>query len=224
MTAGVAVYNDSGTLLFDENCQNLAVFAAGTGTISSLGYINSFQVANCKYPLLAIKANGRAWGTTTFAADGTTVNVFISGDPGVQVTWYLFDRTVTASNYGLVVYRADGSIAFDAAQKNARVVDVWTGDFNTGLGTRTYPGGRSYAICWLKLGYLYKKYSKFISTNNYQTQFEETFSNIQSWNGTSLTVNSVFTVTNDVTTGVPVTPITNDSSAWAIAVLDVTGY
>ena len=231
MTTGIQVYNDYGSILVDENYSNLAVRQKGSATISSYGYITTFKVPNCTSPMVAVQAsNGLANASTWLDSDGTTLNVYIGGDPGTAVTWWVFDVPINPASYGLVIYKSDGSLAFDATKQYIRIVDVVSGsDFPTPPYTKSYPSGRSYGFVTLKAGYW-----RWIHSNPDSGAPDN--GNTLGWVVTTQTKGtrakfSGQTVTVDYwteSTSVPgpkgVNLNANNSPQWKYAIVDVTGY
>lgn len=225
MTAGIQIFNDSGTVQFDQDYTNLALKTKGTFTIGSPGY-TTVQVANCKTPLVAVILAGSFAVFQWFSADGTTLNFSVSGTVGAAVTYYVFDQPGAPANYGLVVYRADGSVAFDATKQYARIVGVLAGtSFTDNAGTYSYPAGRTYALIVGKPGRYTEVVTNTVGTfpnlkyNRDTTEKGSRFT----LNGTQVTISSISETTTDYDVGPGVFYI-NDSSSWSVIVADVTGF
>lgn len=124
----------------------------------------------------------------------------------------------------LVVYKSDGSIAFDSRNKPCRVVAILSGTIGlspTGTGTVTYPAGRSYAVIRLRNA----GYSQPIGTGtpgNMIWKWDYYWLNV-SVVGNQVTVSQ--TVEHDPESfGPGPLPPARGNPNWRLAVIDVTGY
>jgi hypothetical protein len=139
-------------------------------------------------------------------------------------TYYLFALQETSpSESGLLVYAPDGTVAFDALQKFARVVDVVGGvNYLDGLGTRTYTSGRQYAVAFLRP----TSHQNTYTWSGMDGPYVETIRVVGDVSGNQVTF-------EDVTTHNALPPPPDgsnptisviDQGPWQAAVLDVTGY
>lgn len=224
-TAGIQVVNDAGTLLFDQDYVNVALRTKGTFTIGSLGY-TTIQIANAKVPMIAVRLAGGFSAYQWFSSNGTTLNFMVRGPVGAVVTYWYFDEPTAPANYGLVVYRANGTVAFDATKQYARVQDVIAGSSLTNnVGTHYYPTGRTYAVIVGKVG----MYTDVVTITtgvspNYKYKRETTNkATVVTLNGATVDISVSTEVVTDPDAG-PGVFYTNDSSSWNLILLDVTGF
>lgn len=208
--AQALIINSASTTLIDNLSNALAVRAKGSGSGNFTVPLPSNSVA----PVLALAGSADVYGAGPWS---------VSGSSGTT-NWWVFDTILTASSAGMLLLKADGTVAFDALQEYAVVVDVLSGpDANTGTGTFTYPAGRTYAVAFLKSSW----FSQTIITptgNGYYT-FHNYFRRVSSSvSGASITL-SKYEITGQESMPTQ-TPPNNEvsSESWTAAVLDVTGY
>lgn len=221
MTAGIQLFNDGGSVIFDQDYTNVSLKTKGTVTIGAGGY-TTVQVANCIMPVVALKFSGVGATYQWYSSNGTTLNIMMVGTIGASVTYYVFDQPGAPANYGLVIYRADGSVAFDATKQYARVADVWAGaNFITNTGTRVYTSGRTYAVVFGKMGHWHNGYNVISGTHHvWHDDYQDTQVSMSS---NQVTVGSVTHSELDPD-GSQSPAYVQSSESWSIMVLDVTGY
>lgn len=96
-------------------------------------------VIDQRFKTLVVQKSGTGWCRAVTDND----EVFELGDP----------VTLGNSDAALIVYTADGSVAFDSRQQTARYLDQKSGNVGpvpNGMGTYTYPAGRKYAVMVLE--------------------------------------------------------------------------
>lgn len=137
MTAGLLILNTHDTVLIDDTYSNLAV--RSSGTLPAGGGLRSVAVNSPDQPVPAIRSADYALAASR---NGNTGWIWSAG--GSQVHWYVFDTPVSSGDYGLQVFTASGSLAFDSGRQYARVRGV-----QSGIGSQTYDSGRLYAVACL---------------------------------------------------------------------------
>lgn len=125
----------------------------------------------------------------------------------------------------LVIYKADGKVAFDSRDNHCRVVGTLSGNIGqspVGLGTFTYPAGRKYAYILFR----YAVYSLAVAvsgtTGNYYWKWDF-YRTVATVSGNQVTVSQ--TVERDPERfGPGPLPPGRGSTSWSLVVIDVTGY
>lgn len=162
-----------------------------------------------------------AKGANATPPSGAVSPVSVADANGIT---YVFDVVQTPSTSGFVVLAKPGAlgpVAFDAMAKNARVIDIFGGSGpQSGLGTRTYPTGRTYAAGWLQksAAFTWSLVNPNIPTG--PRNLSTTTMGIAVGSTTVTTSSTTTTSTEDAgpTTG------TFGGGPWSAIVLDVTNY
>jgi hypothetical protein len=141
MSFGIMVRGEAGNLQVDESGSYSFFKQKGTvtttvpfGTANQGGKVNTYGdivVTGCNSPILAIRSNvccsyslistsGSTWTYRVYALGAAGQNT-----TGSVITYYVFDihPPASSSQYGLRVYRPDGSIAFDSDHRVMSVKD-----------------------------------------------------------------------------------------------------
>lgn len=166
MPAGFISYTDSGNIQITEELVNFGFLAKGTVTLGAAGsggvtgmtWVSGPQatitIANTLgYPpvlgivspipvaIFDVVLSGGNWVYKLVAEFGTS--------PGaVSIEWFAFGEVPNAvpDNYGMVVYRADGRVAFHTSYKPMRVSGFMQGSGTATSTLNTLPSGRKYAV------------------------------------------------------------------------------
>lgn len=237
-TAGVQVVNQFGTLLFDENYSNICLRYKGNAQVDWNGAVNpgpNFPYQGV-YPLFALTGNHTYRAANSYInSDGTVhgYGTIENGTPGVwrNIDYYEFDVPSGVSNSGIVVYKANGQVAFDAMKQYLRVVDVRSGTAGpngvTGGGTFTYPSGRKYAICIIKGSYTDHEFTTTgtddMGRHVFGTVTEYWQSTFQLTNN-QLVIGQMYYEDPFDDNGLKGVSHWNRSPQWSVAIIDVTGY
>lgn len=181
MATGFKCYSDGGTVQISEDYLCYAMTAKGSLTLTldptphpNPVYQGSVTVTGTA-PIIAIRAEqpccvvgiSNSGSTWTFNLRGGVVTT--------PVDYYVFDEAANApessDNFGLKVWRADGSLAFHSSTKVLRAVDFidlpepsdgWDGDpiqDADAMVARTYEPGRLYAIIQVSACFAFEKYN-----------------------------------------------------------------
>lgn len=156
MATGLKVWAQDGSnaLQIDEFYQNL--FMRHKGSTATDANDNPTYNTTRKWgvtisnmrnaPIVAIRCAVpcRSWAIST-GAGSYELRFVVNGPIGTAIEYYVFDtlHNEEASNYGLKVWNASGTLIFDAARKPMRVIDYL---LTINAGTSTYPEGRVYAV------------------------------------------------------------------------------
>jgi hypothetical protein len=140
MALGLFAKGDSGAVQIDENYHNLSLIQKSTvattanlpGSSTGISYYDLI-VPNCVAPVLALTCALAATYLISDISGSTYTFRILVGNPdraantaGTAVTYYLFDAPLAGgSGFGLKVFKADGSIAFNSNYPPMRVVDFW---------------------------------------------------------------------------------------------------
>jgi len=161
MTAGVLIYNDSGYIQITEQFANFVLLTKGTVNLDGTAWTNSsgggtwvcgshaqISVANSSGfpPLIAIQCATEVivFGANLVGANWVFDIVSVYGTAHTDtITWYAFGPTpnVIPANYGLEVFKADGTLAFHSTYGPIRITAALTA-----AGTTTMTAGRSCAL------------------------------------------------------------------------------
>lgn len=131
MSAGFSFVSDYGTQIIDQNFCMLeyrgkyTVTLSPTGTVTTPGYQGEvLAIGASDYPVAIVGRSGNTWSLRSVgAAPGSSI-------PSQMVTVYLFalpDQVSPVSHSGLIVYTAEGLLAFNSAKNYMRVVQVASG-------------------------------------------------------------------------------------------------
>lgn len=158
MTAGLEIINTSGSVLIDENYQNLAMSASGSFTFVSgdFGRVNvniPYKADGLRNPIMAIRVTGGYAGVRNTSKNAVTSvsTAVMFGQTGATVQWWCFDVPDVTSNAGLQVFNSAGTLVFDSGNKYARVLNYWMPANNsawTGAVQTLGGSGRTYAIAY----------------------------------------------------------------------------
>ena len=135
MTAGIQVWGDHGYRQIDDTYANLAFMVKLTATMGAASGQGSFCSVqyNGRNPVIAIRAGfplallgGSFDGVTYTWTFGTNANA-----AGASFDVYVFDSATSSGNFGLQVFKDDGSVAFDSNLKYMRVMAAVSPPANT---------------------------------------------------------------------------------------------
>lgn len=141
MPAGLQVIGSHGIIQVDENFSNLAY--RGSGSFSG-----SLTLSGLNFPVLAFRPGN---------VQGTSISRIVAGGGG-NFTWHftgsgsgnywLFDIPEQSGSFGLQVFRADGSLAFDSGRRYMKVVSGFYdfGNHNSGTNNTGASDSGSVAI------------------------------------------------------------------------------
>jgi len=155
MTAGLQVFNTSNFIQVDQDYTNLCLTNKGVSTTSAQagGYVgsyfdivvpqNKFMAVKCLYPI--------ALESTIISGTSRIYRYRLPSAPaGTQVNTYEFGPFdgVSAANYGLEIFKSDGSLAFSSSKNYMRVQAVMgVNDYAEILGqVYQLPEGKTYAV------------------------------------------------------------------------------
>lgn len=147
MPAGLQVFTDSGVMQIDQDNLNFGLRLKGTATCDQvLGgptgrRYASVQITNATAPMIAVHLNGEL-ALYRVSVSGSTWTFFFIGDPGQTFEWFIFDLYTAAigTNFGLEVYNAASSLAYNSGAPPAKIAGV--GTTFSGLNA-----SRKYAAC-----------------------------------------------------------------------------
>ncbi len=158
MPAGIEIRNDGGFLQIDQDYRNSMLLSKWSGTTYESGdfwalsgdRFQEIQVNfNSQLPLLGVSCAYQIALIDMVHNPSSPfpnyMRFFINNPTPVPVTFYAFGPQVASGgNYGLQVFNAAGTVAFDALNLPLRVA----GQIITPAdgGVYTYPAGRTYAI------------------------------------------------------------------------------
>lgn len=161
MPAGLQVWNASSTIQITDSYANLVFKEKRTLTLSGGGGTvqnprSATFTVNSANPLLAFGAGGMACLTNRSQVSAGVWSYTVHC-PASSLVVYIFDTVVPAAgSYGLQVFKADGSLAYDSTHKYAKIAAVlqptapipysaaWPVVFDT--RTVSAPAGRTYAV------------------------------------------------------------------------------
>lgn len=219
MPAGILVTNTSGTTLIDENYSNLALRTKGSSTIvaGNLGR-TTIAMSGMNSPMVAI-ASERFMGVKTMLSSLASFVVQGPQAGSWPFEYFVFDvPQPSGQTFGLMVYRADGSLAFDSGNKYARVVDIYGGaNLTDWEPTKTYAAGRKYAVVQLKRAY--RKEVENMGGGVYNITWYMSGSRVVS---NQVTGDMIVYKTDTVSPGSAPPSVTDYSATFAV--LDVTNY
>lgn len=224
MPAGLAVYNDAGTVQIDDQFANMALISKTNVTVgSSPDYYRPaaiYTVVSATPPIVAIQSTHRVVLQNITRSGNTWTFTYYGGAIGNIVTCYLFNKPVyQGSGSGLVVYDASGNVTFDSRQKYARVHALLQG---SGLSTQsfTYTAGRTYAAMQCKFaGYRESVYTPGINYTQDRIGMGISFSS----NVATISQVEIFT-SNVYYPGSSTAYNRQDWLDYSWLILDVTGY
>ena len=155
MPQGLYVANNAGILQIDNTITVLSYMGVGSVTAAPANpvigetptYI-SLEYGAMVSPTVAIRSEQRMrFSDCVFT--GINKGAWAFNPNYVNVTWeaYFFDTPRNTPNYGLVLYKPDGTVSFDGSKKLVVVHDTITlNPANNYTASRTYTTGRRYAV------------------------------------------------------------------------------
>lgn len=160
-TAGLQVFNDSGSIQVDITYRNLCL--RQKGTLTTTAYLPAGASAGCSYgsfnvtglttPIIAVGGSVTACPQTYYDSANSRHGFLISavGAIGTNVPYYIFDvPTELGSTSGFVVRDSSGVLVFDALQPALRVRGFYP---STSSNVSNLASGRTYAIAHPTLGF-----------------------------------------------------------------------
>lgn len=181
MPTGFQVLNDDGVYQITSDYRNLHMVAKGTATLSGPTYKDGGDRATytativrtgTEMPFLAIRSANLV-GYTEYTVSGTTTYTLYSLSSGT-VDWWFFDLIDPVStSFGLQVFKADGSLAYDSGANGLRLagLTVLPGSFSFPSDvSQTYPSGRIYAAIFSQAGLITDFYEHTSSPVVYRIQ------------------------------------------------------
>lgn len=164
MTAGLQVFNDWGTVQLDQDYISFSMSAKGTLAMTGdpANHPQPMTVGQItvtgQNPIIAFlppppSANGGAVHLLGRSQSGSQFTFYFSclGQQAFGLEYWVFDDAVmgmgAGESFGLQVYRADGSLAFDSGTKPLRIVGVvdLEPSATEPSGQIVVPSGRKYA-------------------------------------------------------------------------------
>lgn len=125
MAYGLNVSGDSGVIQVDDSYTNLALKQSGSIWVPAGLSGASFTVYGVNNPLLFVRTSGAAVYVQSDNNPPNPTYTFKSGEATAAGTvyWYLFDDSSipVSSGWGLSVYRADGSVAYNTDWKVLKI-------------------------------------------------------------------------------------------------------
>ena len=189
MVAGFWAKNDSGIVQVDENYVNICMVAKGSATLNdnypanTIGYLGTsarLTFAKSSYPFPPIIALRSGYYCNAFFArspggSNWLYDIMSNAPDGTAIDYYIFGTNlVHASDFGLLIKKANGDVCFSSDRPPLRVIDYLTGDitgtFNGSTGqiidaaTHNYGSGRTYAFI---SGFVAYRYSSTFSGANF---------------------------------------------------------
>lgn len=145
MFSGIQVFNDYGLLQIDSDFINMCFLRKGS--LSTTTYMNgSGVVTNPTRATVTVNDNELiAFSSTVPVAiigrDGNTVTLAAESPAGATINYWIFGGASAESDFGLQVYKSDGSLAFDSAWKLMNFLGGTSGNGNTSI-----PTGKTMAV------------------------------------------------------------------------------
>ena len=127
MAIGFQVFNDSNIIQIDQDYRNMSFirsFYVSTNAAWWGGYRSgTFTVASVEFPCLAFRSSYRTWVFLESRSGNSWTFRFVARVGGdITMSVYQFGEVPpSGSNYGLQVFRSDGSLAFDSNQNYFKV-------------------------------------------------------------------------------------------------------
>lgn len=164
MTAGIQIYNSTGTIQIDDSDPALAMREKRTvsvpaATLSGMVYVN-VTFTNVEFPMLAVRTGNTSSYvsvvTTSRSGSSITYRIGQTGTSALNVVCYFFDRPIpTSTSSGLKIYDTTGKCTFDSNHKHGvirREVTVSTGTPGSTTSV-TKPSGETWAAMFLRTSY-----------------------------------------------------------------------
>ncbi len=149
MPAGLTVYGDHGFVQITDSYSNLAFRQKGGVSLGSNGR-GSYSF-NATRPMVCVQSSSPV-ALLSSSNNGTAWTLAFNGSPGASLTVFVFDEPVPiGSNFGLQVFKADGTLAFDSNMNYMKIVGVVSPPggvpgYNQSWESSPLSGG-SYAAC-----------------------------------------------------------------------------
>ena len=138
MSHGLKVYNDANELTIDQDYANYALWTTGTisKAVNTLATPWAFPSVVSEPPLLFVYTPSVFMGSLGYDLSGGNFNgIYLcwqdggnSGATSLSVQYKLFVPTgrlgPSADAYGMRVFRADGSVAFDSGRDYMKIADL----------------------------------------------------------------------------------------------------
>lgn len=160
MSAGFSFLSDYGTSLIDQDYSMLEFRGKYTlaltpdGVVTTPGYVGEvLAIGASDYPVALVGKSGNTWSFRT-------ASMSVADQPSQTVTVYLFalpDQVSPVGTAGLMVYRADGAVAYNSLKRYMRVVDVATGS-NSTLSVSAVAGDYAALVCGSPASGLFVQY------------------------------------------------------------------
>lgn len=155
MPQGLYVVNNAGIMQIDNSVTVMSYMGMGAVTSAPanpvIGETPSYiakEYGAMVSPTVAIRSEYkmRFSGCVT---SGVNKGAWTFNPNYIEVPWeaYFFDTPRNTPNYGLVLYKPDGSVSFDGSKKLVVVHDtILLNPANSYTASRTYTAGRRYAV------------------------------------------------------------------------------
>ncbi|WP_231401582.1 hypothetical protein [Cupriavidus sp. WS] len=143
------MYGEHGFVQITESYSNLAFRQKAVITLGANGR-GSYSF-NATLPMVCVRSSSPV-ALLGSVNNGTSWTLTLNGTPGATVTAYVFDEPVPiGSNFGLQVYKQDGTLAFDSNMNYMKIVGVLSPPggapgYNQTWESNPLPAG-AYAAC-----------------------------------------------------------------------------
>lgn len=158
MTTGLEVINDFNTIIIDSNYSNFMLSQTGVVTTTAQEAVGGFIVyrgnitTSATNPQVFFRNTNGVFVAILQATYGATSSFTVQSSSPGTFTYHLFGTNIppVSTNFGLQVFKEDGSLAFDSGSNFLRYETViqMTGDF--GVNIKNYPlpaDGKVRAAC-----------------------------------------------------------------------------
>lgn len=155
MPVGFQSLSSSGTFQITDSYFNLQLKTKATVTMTATTYDGGTQdygevlfyyydivITNAVAPMIALSCTNYI-SVINLTISGSTWTYRVAAGTGVTFTYYVLDRGVTSTNFGLAIYDSSGNLSFSSADKN---IDIKA--FITGLTQYTDQPGTIYETRW----------------------------------------------------------------------------
>ena len=160
MPAGMQILNTSGIVQIDQDYLNYSLVKKGkVSLLTSFGGASSLYYGSVSYnsafaPIFAFRASDNSVGLYRASVTGSTYIFFPIGEYGIEVDYWIFDKTslseTTLDSFGLEIRNISGDIVFHSSVPVLRIVNLLSSTTPSAFpvaGTPlTLPAGQQYAV------------------------------------------------------------------------------
>lgn len=127
MPTGFQAVGDHGVMQVDASYQNFHFLSKGFMALTPEGgstiHAGSVTISG-QFPVLFIRPTSGAAGVVTVTRSGGSHTFTVAGEPQT-LEWFSFDLSPSqGAGPGMVIYKEDGSVAFNSMRHPLRLVDV----------------------------------------------------------------------------------------------------